>query len=69
MTFQGWFLIIAFVAILLVLTKPMGQWLFALYEGRRTPLHRILGPVEAGFYWLSGIDPNEEQGWRRYAVH
>jgi len=69
MTFQGWFLIIAFVAILLVLTKPMGQWLFALYEGRRTPLHRLLGPVETGFYRLSGIDPKEEQGWRRYAVH
>jgi K+-transporting ATPase A subunit len=48
MTFQGWFLIIAFVAILLLLCKPMGQWLFALYEGRRTPLHRVLGPVEAG---------------------
>ena len=69
MTFQGWFLIIAFVAILLLLCKPMGQWLFALYEGRRTPLHRIFGPVETGFYRLSGIDPNEEQGWRRYAVH
>jgi len=69
MTFQGWLLIIAFIGILLLLTKPMGRWLFALYEGRRTPLHRLLGPVEAGFYRLSGIDPNEEQGWRRYAVH
>ena len=69
MTFQGWLLIIAFVAILLALTKPLGKWMYALYEGRRTPLHRILGPVEAGFYRLSGIDPNEEQGWRRYAVH
>jgi K+-transporting ATPase ATPase A chain len=69
MTVQGWLLIAAFTGILLLLTKPVGQWLFALYEGRRTPLHRILGPVEAGFYRLSGIDPNEEQGWRRYAVH
>jgi potassium-transporting ATPase potassium-binding subunit len=69
MTFQGWLLIAAFVGILLLLTKPMGQWLFALYEGRSTPLHRLLGPVETGFYRLSGIDPNEEQGWRRYAVH
>jgi len=69
MTFQGWFLIIAFVAILLALTKPLGKWLYALYAGERTPLHRIFGPIEAGFYRLSGIDPNEEQGWRRYAVH
>ncbi|KQO05565.1 potassium-transporting ATPase subunit KdpA [Sphingomonas sp. Leaf242] len=69
MTIQGWFLILGFVAILLALTKPVGLWLFALYEGRRTPLHVVLGPVERGFYKLAGIDPQAEQGWRRYALH
>ncbi|MBD8676872.1 potassium-transporting ATPase subunit KdpA [Sphingomonas sp. CFBP 13720] len=69
MTFQGWILILGFVAILLALTKPIGTCLFALYEGRRTPLHTVLGPVETGFYKLAGIDPNQEYGWRRYAVH
>nr|WP_087575222.1 potassium-transporting ATPase subunit KdpA [Sphingomonas sp. CDS-1] len=69
MTFQGWLLIAAFTGILLALVKPAGLWLFALYEGRRTPLHSIFGPIERGFYRLSGIDPEEEQGWRRYAVH
>lgn len=69
MTLMGWALIALFVAILAALTKPMGMWLHALYEGRRTPLHAVLGPVERGFYRLSGIDPNEEQGWRRYALH
>ncbi|SEK88048.1 K+-transporting ATPase ATPase A chain [Sphingomonas palmae] len=69
MTLQGWFLILLFVGILLALTKPVGLWLHALYEGRRTPLHLVLGPVERGFYKLSGIDPAQEQGWRRYAVH
>ena len=69
MTLQGWILILGFVAILLALTKPVGAWLFALYEGRRTPLHLVLGPVERGFYALAGIDPSQEQGWRRYALH
>ncbi len=69
MTLQGWFLILGFVAILLALTKPVGTWLFTLYEGRRTPLHVVLGPVERGFYKLAGIDPNVEQSWRRYALH
>ena len=69
MIFQGWLLIAAFVGILLALTKPVGLWLFALYEGRRTPLHKVIGPIETGFYRLAGIDPNVEQGWRRYAVH
>ncbi len=69
MTFQGWFLILGFVALLLALTRPVGTWLFALYEGRRTPLHVVFGPVERGFYKLAGIDPTAEQGWRRYALH
>jgi K+-transporting ATPase ATPase A chain len=69
MTIQGWLLILGFVAVLLALTKPVGMWLFALYEGRRTPLHIVLGPVERGFYALAGIDPDQQQGWRRYALH
>jgi K+-transporting ATPase ATPase A chain len=69
MTASGWALILLFVAAAAALTKPMGLWLFALYEGRATPLHRVFGPVERGFYRLAGIDPNEEQGWRRYALH
>jgi K+-transporting ATPase ATPase A chain len=69
MTFQGWFLILGFVGVLLALTKPIGLWLHALYEGRRTPLHVVLSPVERGFYRLAGVDPAQEQGWRRYALH
>lgn len=68
MTISGWALIGAFILVLALLAKPMGLWLFALYEGRRTPLHAVLGPVERGFYRLAGIDPQAEQGWRRYAL-
>lgn len=69
MTVQGWGLILLFVALIAALAKPMGLWLFALYEGRRTPLHAVLGPVERGFYKVAGIDPTVEQSWRRYALH
>lgn len=69
MTFQGWALIGVFVVLLGLAARPMGLWLFALYEGRRTPLHMVLGPVERGFYRVAGIDPAEDQSWRRYALH
>ncbi|MBO9519093.1 MAG: potassium-transporting ATPase subunit KdpA [Porphyrobacter sp.] len=69
MTFEGWALILVFTGIVVALAKPVGLWLFALYEGRRTPLHAVLVPVERSFYKLAGIDPAAEQGWRRYAVH
>jgi K+-transporting ATPase ATPase A chain len=69
MTSQGWTLILLFTVLIVAVAKPMGLWLFALYEGRRTPLHAVLGPIETGFYKLAGIDPNAEQSWRRYALH
>ena len=69
MTIQGWSLILLFTALVAALAKPMGAWLFALYEGRTTPLHRVLAPVERGFYRLGGIDPDEEQHWLRYGLH
>ncbi|MBV8972698.1 MAG: potassium-transporting ATPase subunit KdpA [Sphingomonadaceae bacterium] len=69
MTVQGWALIALFVAILALSAKPMGQWLFALYEGRRTPLHAVFGPLERLVYAAGGIDPDEDQSWRRYALH
>ena len=69
MTFQGWLLIALFTLAVVAITKPVGVSLFALYEGRRTPLHRVLEPVEQLFYALSGVNANEEMSWRRYAVH
>jgi potassium-transporting ATPase potassium-binding subunit len=69
MTLAGWGLIALFALILLCLTKPIGLWLHALYEGRPTPLHTLLGPVERGLYRLGGIDPAREQSWRAYGIH
>ncbi len=69
MTLQGWLFIIVFAALVVAITKPFGMGLFALLEGRRTWLHPVLGPVERGFYALSGIDPAAEQSWRRFGVH
>lgn len=69
MTMSGWGLILIFTALTALLARPVGQWLFAIYEGRETPLHRLLGPIERGFYRASGIDPAREQNWLTYALH
>ena len=67
MTFQGWLLIAAFVALVVLVTKPAGAWLYALYDGR-TARHGVLGSVERGVFAVAGVDPAVESGWRRYAV-
>ncbi len=69
MSLSGWILILFFVAAIVALAKPLGLWMHALYEGRRTPLHVVLGPVERGFYRFAGINPETQMGWRAYALH
>ena len=68
MTVQGWLLILIFTALVLAMAKPVGMALFAVYEGHRTPLTIVLGPIERGFYRLAGIDPEADQSWQGYAA-
>jgi potassium-transporting ATPase potassium-binding subunit len=67
MTINGWVQIALFVAILLLVTRPLGGYLDNVMAGRRTFLSPMLLPIERGFYRLAGIDPKEEQSWWVYA--
>jgi len=69
MTVNGWLLILVFAALVIAMARPFGAWLFALYEGRRIVFHAPLGWIERGFYAAAGVRPDEDMGWRRYAVH
>ena len=66
MTFNGWVQIALYVAILLVLIRPLGGYLGRVLGGQRTLLSSVLVPVERGFYRLAGVDPNEDQSWWVY---
>jgi potassium-transporting ATPase potassium-binding subunit len=68
MTLAGWTMILIFIALFVVLAKPMGAWLHAIYGGQNMLGARVLEPVERGLYKLSGVDPAREQGWIGYAV-
>ena len=57
MTFNGWAQIALFVAVVLLLTRPLGGYLDSVMAGRRTFLSPILLPLERGFYRLAGVDP------------
>jgi len=66
MSFHGWLQIILFAAAILVLTKPLGSYLFRIFESDRQPLPRLLGPLERGIYRLCGVDAAGPQGWQEY---
>src|SRR5260370_220724 len=39
-----------------------------VFSGERTLLSPVLRPVEAGLYWLGGVDERREQHWLTYTV-
>jgi K+-transporting ATPase ATPase A chain len=58
-----------FVLLLLSLVKPLGTFMARVYDGRPPlGLGRMLGPIERLSYRLAGVRPDEEMGWRGYAL-
>ena len=67
MTINGWIQILVFCGILVLLVRPLGGYMTAVFNGERTPLSRVFGPVERGLYRLAGTSEREEQHWTAYA--
>jgi len=68
MTLNGWAQIALFFALLLVLTRPIGLFMTAVFERRKTFLDPVLLPVERLLYRLTGVNPDEEMHWSLYLV-
>ena len=68
MNIYSWVQIIFYMAILLLLAKPLGSYMAKVYQGERVVPDRVLAPVERFIYRLSGVDPRAEMNWKVYAV-
>jgi K+-transporting ATPase ATPase A chain len=69
MDMYGWLQLAAFIGLLLLLTKPMGVYLFRVLDGEgRTFLDPVLKPVELLFYRIFRVDRKQEQDWKQYTV-
>jgi K+-transporting ATPase ATPase A chain len=60
--------LVIFFAVLLLLVKPLGSFMAAVYEGRPTFLSPVLRPVEKLVYRVGGIDEKLEVNWKRYLL-
>jgi len=68
MTGYGMLQAALYLAVLLALVKPLGLFMAAVYEGRRTLLSPVLQPVERLLYRLGAVDEHRETGWKVYAL-
>ena len=64
MTGQGLVQVALFLAVVLLIAKPLGLYITAIFEGRI----RFLNLLERPLYKLAGIKDGEEMAWKHYAL-
>lgn len=68
MIILSWLQLIVYLVVLLLLAKPLGSYMAAVYQGQRTFLSPLLQRVERPFYRLMGTSPESEMDWKTYAL-
>ncbi len=67
MTANGWLQIAVFISAVLLCARPLGVYMAAVFERRRTWLDPVLVPVERLLYRCTSVSPEEEMRWTGYA--
>jgi potassium-transporting ATPase potassium-binding subunit len=68
MTANGWFQILLFLALVLLVTKPLGVFMTRVFKREKTFMDPVLRPVERLLYRVTGVDENHEMRWTEYAI-
>src|SRR5437660_1506185 len=68
MTANGWFQILFFLALIFLVTKPMGVFMTRVFNRERTFMDPVLRPIEKLLYRVTLVDENHEMRWTEYAI-
>ena len=68
MTINGWLQIGAFLALIFLVTKPMGVFMARVFSREKTFMDPVLRPLERLLYRVTGVDENHEMAWTEYAA-
>ncbi len=68
MTTNGWLQILLFFAFVFALARPLGLYMFRVFERQATFLDLILRPMEKLLYRATGVREDREMRWTEYTV-
>ncbi|MGE0681837.1 MAG: potassium-transporting ATPase subunit KdpA [Candidatus Binatia bacterium] len=68
MSANGWLQILLYSLMILAVTRPLGVYIFRVFEGAQQPLPRFFGLIERALYRLCGMKPKEQQTWTEYTL-
>ncbi len=59
---------LVFLVIVIALAIPLSRYMAKVYQGEKTFMDRVMGPLEKFIYRLCGIDGQKEMNWWEYAL-
>ncbi len=68
MTLSGWLQIGLYLALVLLLARPLGIYMARVYQGERTFLDPLLRSLERLIYRAAGVRMEDKMGWQTYAI-
>jgi len=68
MTANGWFQILVFLALIFLVTKPLGIFMARVFSREKTFMDPVLRPIERLLYRVTGVDEDHEMRWTEYAI-
>jgi len=68
MTANGWFQIVVFLALVFLVTKPLGVYMAKVFSREKTFIDPVLRPIERLLYRVTAVDEDHEMRWTEYAV-
>jgi len=68
MTVNGVVQILLYLAVLLLLVKPLGAFMARVFQREKTFLDPVFGPLERLIYRLARVDADREMDWKENAI-
>jgi K+-transporting ATPase ATPase A chain len=68
MTASGWLQIVIYGLVILAITKPLGIYLYRVFEDQNRPWPGGVVFLERWTFRLCGVSPEREQGWKECAL-
>jgi K+-transporting ATPase ATPase A chain len=68
MTVNGIVHILVYFGVILLLTRPLGAYMAAVFQGEGALSKRVFAPVERVIYRVFMVDEKAEMDWKRYAL-
>jgi K+-transporting ATPase ATPase A chain len=59
---------VVFLAVVVLLVKPLGRYMARVFARERTGFDRLLVPIEKGIYRLCGVNPDQEMNSVQYTI-